>query len=85
MLLSRAAVIWQSDGFAKLQRLCHTLFFCHLFFVHPFFVSYLVLFLGYISCFFHFSLVVSTRNSIFAEKMCFKQHINLMNKHILYT
>ena len=46
MLLSRAAVIWQSDGFAKLQRLCHTLFFCHLFFVHPFFVSYLVLFLG---------------------------------------
>ena len=159
MLLSRAAVIWQSDGFAKLQRLCHTLFFCHLFFVHPFFVSYLVvffggfplkddgavqvlaalrgqpdallgqhrgnarvhglrrfqagiladvpahdltgraahheyiaffvsylvLFLGYISCFSHFSLVVSTRNSIFAEKMCFKQHINLMNKHILYT
>ena len=54
MLLSRAAVIWQSDGFAKLQRLCHTLFFCHLFFVHPFFVSYLVLFLGYISCFSHF-------------------------------
>lgn len=84
MLLFRAAVIWLSDGFAKLQRLCHTLFFA-IFFVHLFFVSYLVLFLGYISCFSHFSLVVSTRNSIFAEKMCFKQHINLMNKHILYT
>lgn len=84
MLHSRAAVIWQSDGFAKLQRLCHTLFFA-IFFRTPLFVSYLVLFLGYISCFSHFSLVVSTRNSIFAEKMCFKQHINLMNKHILYT
>ena len=85
MLLSRAAVIWQSDGFAKLQRLCHTLIFLPSFFYTPLFVSYLVLFLGYISCFSHFSLVVSTRNSIFAEKMCFKQHINLMNKHILYT
>lgn len=84
MLLSRAAVIWLSDGFVKLQRLCHTLFFA-IFFRTPLFVSYLVLFLGYISCFSHFSLVVSTRNSIFAEKMCFKQHINLMNKHILYT
>ena len=82
MLLSRVAVIWQSDGFAKLQRLCHTLFFAIFFFRTPLFVSYLVLFLGYISCFSHFSLVVSTRNSIFAEKMCFKQHINLMNKHI---
>lgn len=82
MLLSRAAVIRQSDGFAKLQRLCHTLIFLPSFFYKPLFVSYLVLFLGYISCFSHFSLVVSTRNSIFAEKMCFKQHINLMNKHI---
>lgn len=54
MLLSRAAVIWLSDGFAKLQRLCHTLFFLPSFFVHLFFVSYLVLFLGYISCFFSF-------------------------------
>lgn len=36
MLLSQAAVIWQSDGFAKLQRLCHTLFFAIFFFVHPF-------------------------------------------------
>lgn len=69
MLLSRAAVIWQSDGFAKLQRLCHTLFFLPSFFRTPLFVSYLVLFLGYISCFSHFSLVVSTRNSIFAEKI----------------
>ena len=68
MLLSQTAVIRQADGFAKLQRLCHTLFFSHLFFAHPFFVSYLVLFLGYISCFSHFSLVVSSRNSIFAEK-----------------
>ena len=68
MLLSLTAVIWQSDGFAKLQRLCHTLFFCYLFFHTPLFVSYLVLFLGYISCFSHFSLVVSSRNSIFAEK-----------------
>ena len=82
MLLSRAAVIRQSDVFAKLQRLCHTLIFLPSFFYTPLFVSYLVLFLGYISCFSHFSLVVSTRNSIFAEKMCFKQHINLMNKHI---
>ena len=82
MLLSRAAVIRQSDGFAKLQRLCHTLIFLPSFFYTPLFVSYLVLFLGYISCFSHFSLVVSTRNSIFAEKMCFKQHINLRNKHI---
>ena len=85
MLLSRAADIRQSDGFAKLQRLCHTLIFLPSFFYVSLFVSYLVLFLGYISCFSHFSLVVSTRNSIFAEKMCFKQHINLMNKHILYT
>lgn len=53
MLLSRAADIRQSDGFAKLQRLCHTLIFCHLFLYIPF-VSYLVLFLGYISCFSHF-------------------------------
>ncbi|CUQ38185.1 Uncharacterised protein [Segatella copri] len=43
-----------------------------------------MLFLGYISCFSHFSLVVSTRNSIFAEKICFKQHINLMNKHNIH-
>lgn len=85
MLLSRAAVIRQSDGFAKLQRLCHTLIFLPSFFYTPLFVSYLVLFLGYILRFSHFSLVVSSRNSIFAEKMCFKQHINLMNKHILYT
>lgn len=68
MLLSRAAVIWQSDGFAKLQRLCHTLFFLPSFFRTPLFVSYLVLFLGYILRFSHFSLVVSSRNSIFAEK-----------------
>lgn len=68
MLLSRAAVIRQSDGFAKLQRLCHTLIFLPSFIYKPLFVSYLVLFLGYISCFSHFSLVVSTRNSIFAEK-----------------
>lgn len=82
MLLSRAAVIWQSDGFAKLQRLCHTSIFLPSFFRTPLFVSYLVLFLGYILRFSHFSLVVSSRNSIFAEKMCFKQHISLMNKHI---
>lgn len=68
MLLSQTAVIRQADGFAKLQRLCHTLIFLPSFFYTPLFVSYLVLFLGYISCFFHFSLVVSTRNSIFAEK-----------------
>ena len=37
MLLSRAAVIWQSDGFAKLQRLCHTLFFAIFFFRTPLF------------------------------------------------
>lgn len=36
MLLSRAAVIWQSDGFAKLQRLCHTLFFAIFFSYTPF-------------------------------------------------
>lgn len=82
MLLSLTAVIQQADGFAKLQRLCHTSIFLPFFFRTPLFVSYLVLFLGYISCFSHFSLVVSSRNSIFAEKMCFKQHISLMNKHI---
>lgn len=54
MLLSRAAVIRQSDGFAKLQRLCHTLIFSPSFFYISLFVSYLVLFLGYISCFSHF-------------------------------
>lgn len=36
MLLSRAAVIWQPDGFAKLQRLCHTLFFAIFFSYTPF-------------------------------------------------
>lgn len=36
MLLSQTAVIRQADGFAKLQRLCHTFIFCHLFFIHPF-------------------------------------------------
>ena len=34
MLLSRAAVIRQSDGFAKLQRLCHTLIFLPSFFLY---------------------------------------------------
>lgn len=83
MLLSRAAVIWLSDGFAKLQRLCHTLFFA-IFFVHLF-LSVILCYFRLYFMFFSFSLVVSTRNSIFAEKMCCKQHINLMNKHILYT
>lgn len=36
MLLSRAAVIRQSDGFAKLQRLCHTLIFAIFFLYTPF-------------------------------------------------
>ena len=36
MLLSQTAVIRQADGFAKLQRLCHTLFFCHFFSYTPF-------------------------------------------------
>ena len=69
MLLSWAAVIRQADGFAKLQRLCHTFIFLPSFFHTPLFVSYLVLFLGYISRFSHFSLVVSSRNSIFAVKI----------------
>lgn len=81
MLLSRAAVIWQSDGFAKLQRLCAPYFFA-IFFSYTLFCQLSLLFLDLYFMFSHFSLVVSTRNSIFAEKMCFKQHINLMNKHI---
>ena len=87
MLLSRAACHSGSlTVFAKLAKIVSTPYFFAIFFRTPSFLSsYLVLFLGYISCFSHFSLVVSTRNSIFAEKMCFKQHINLMNKHILYT